>query len=343
MIWFRSFLLITFAGFFVVSCTSAPAYKGGASDHFVDGQFRNSTPMYKGVIELSRLGWGMLTQSERWPEWSPIQQSKIAAATVNQGPVVTFINHATFLIQVNGINILTDPIWSRRASPFSFAGPKRVHAPAIALEDLPPIDVILISHNHYDHLDASTLQTIAAQNPKPPLILAGLGNAAYFEQLGLSNAIDLDWEQAHTIADVEFVFSETRHRSGRGLTDQMKTLWGAFVIKAPQANVYFAGDTGYDNHFKATGDRHGPFDMALLPIGAYQPRWFMKDVHVNPQEAVQAHIDLRSALSVGMHFGTFQLTYEGIDQPAIDLAEALRNASVPEAQFLVPSPGQRFQ
>lgn len=342
MTWFRCVFLLTLAGFLVASCTSAPSYKGNASEHFVDGQFRNTMPMDKGIIELSRLGWGMLTQSERWPDWVSIQQSNIAEPRVAQGPIVTFINHATFLIQVNGLNILTDPIWSKRASPFGWAGPKRVHAPAVAVEDLPPIDIILISHNHYDHLDASTLQTIAAQNPTPPLVLAGLGNAAYFEQLGLGHALDLDWEQTHTVADVDFVFSETRHRSGRGLTDQMKTLWGGFVIKAPQGNVYFAGDTGYGIHFKATGNRHGPFDIALLPIGAYLPRWFMKDVHVNPEEAVQAHIDLRSELSVGMHFGTFQLTYEGRDQPGIDLGKALRNANIPEEQFLVPSPGQRF-
>ncbi|MEM8497477.1 MAG: MBL fold metallo-hydrolase [Pseudomonadota bacterium] len=342
MNWIRGFCLIILAGFLIASCTSAPIYKGETSNHFIDGQFRNSTPMNKGIIELSRLGWGMLTESERWPDWLSIQQSRIQEHRVAEGPVVTFINHATFLIQVNGLNILTDPIWSKRASPFSWAGPKRVHAPAVELTDLPPIDVILISHNHYDHLDSDTLQTIARRDSGPPLILAGLGNAAYFDRLGLPNAIDLDWEQSHTVANVEFVFSETRHRSGRGLTDQMKTLWGAFVIKAPQSTLYFAGDTGYDAHFKATGDKHGPVNLALLPIGAYEPRWFMKDVHVNPREAVQAHLDLRAEKSIGMHFGTFQLTYEQRDQPISDLADALREAGLSEHQFLVPAPGQRF-
>lgn len=298
--------------------------------------------MRKGVMELSRLGWGMLTESERWPDWLEIQKRNISEARVAEGPVVTFINHATFLIQVNGLNILTDPIWSQRASPFGWAGPKRVHAPAVALEDLPPIDVILISHNHYDHLDADTLQAIIRQNAETPLILAGLGNAAYFAQLDIANAIDLDWEQRHRVTNVEFVFSETRHRSGRGITDQMKTLWGGFIIKAPQGTLYFAGDTGYDKHFKNTGDTHGPFDIALLPIGAYEPRWFMKDVHVNPTEAVQAHIDLRSKLSIGMHFGTFQLTYEKREQPALDLVAALRAANIDEGLFLVPEPGQQF-
>lgn len=343
MTWFRAFSLVILAGLLITSCTSAPIYKGNASEHFLNGQFRNSTPMDKGVIELSRLGWGMLTKSERWPEWLTIQQTKIFEPRVAQGPVVTFINHATFLIQVNGLNILTDPIWSERASPFAWAGPKRVHAPGVALADLPPIDVILISHNHYDHLDADTLLTIAQQDSGAPLILAGLGNAAYFDKLGMYSAIDLDWEQTHSLANVDFVFSETRHRSGRGLTDQMKTLWGGFVIDAPQGTLYFAGDTGYDKHFKATGNKHGPFDWALLPIGAYEPRWFMKDVHVNPAEAVQAHLDLRAKKSIGMHFGTFQLTYERREQPIRDLTDALHKAGLPAQQFVVPAPGQRFE
>ena len=214
-----------------------------------------------------------------------------------------------------------------------------MHAPGVRFEDLPPIDVILISHNHYDHLDEETLKRFA-ELPEQPLILAGLGNGQLFERWGLGNHRDLDWEQGHRVGDVEFIFSECRHRSGRGITDQMKTLWGAFVIKTPAGAVYFAGDTGYDNHFSRTGAAHGPFALALLPIGAYDPRWFMKDVHVNPAEAVMAHQDLRSDLSLGMHFNTFQLTYEAIDQPELDLAAALRQAGVPAEDFVTIKPGE---
>jgi L-ascorbate metabolism protein UlaG (beta-lactamase superfamily) len=166
------------------------------------------------------------------------------------------------------------------------------------------------------------LQLFAKQE-KPPLILAGLGNGALFDDLGLDTWQDLDWEQSLTVGDTGFTFTECRHRSGRGLGDQMKTLWGSFVIKSRAGNIYFAGDTGYGPHLKVTGDTHGPFVLSLLPIGAYEPRWFMADVHLDPEEAVRAHRDLRSEHSIGMHFGTFQLTYEGIDQPLIDLGIAL--------------------
>jgi len=253
---------------------------------------------------------------------------------------VTFINHATFLVQVDGLNILTDPIYSDRASPFQWVGPKRVHAPGVALEDLPPIDLVLISHNHYDHLDESTLLALSRQQENPPLIVSGLGNGLLFDQLGLSNHRDLNWRESTHLGVVEIVFTECRHRSGRGAGDQMKTLWGSFVLKTSAGNIYFAGDTGYGPHLKEAGDDYGPFRLALLPIGAYEPRWFMADVHLNPEEAVQAHIDLRSERSIGMHFGTFQLTYEGIDRPLLELDSARKKYGVASTQFEVLDVGE---
>ncbi len=326
----------------LASCTGAPSYEGEPSDHFDGDVFINSTPMSKGAGDLLSLGWGSLTKSERWPSWIDIEQKAIAEERVEEGISVTFINHATFLIQVDGLNIITDPVYSMRASPVQFAGPRRVHTPGVAFEDLPHIDVVLISHNHYDHLDAATLKRLLEDQEEEPLILAGLGNGAYFDQLGLTQHADLDWEDSYSFEGVEFIFTECCHRSGRGISDQMKTLWGSFVIKTSQGNLYFAGDTGYDKHFATTGDEHGPFALAMLPIGAYEPRWFMKDVHTNPAEAVQAHRDLRSELSIGMHFGTFQLTYEAIDQPQIDLEEALEDQGVPEEEFLVLEVGERL-
>jgi L-ascorbate metabolism protein UlaG (beta-lactamase superfamily) len=338
----RVLLIATILCALLTGCTAAPSYEGEASAHYTGKQFVNRTPMYKGAGDMIGLGWGSLFERADWPEWVEVEQQQIASERVEDGIAVTFINHATFLIQMNGLNILTDPMYSERASPFQFAGPRRVHQPGVALEDLPPIDVILISHNHYDHLDADTLQRLTSRPGQTPLILAGLGNGEYFDELGLENHRDMDWEDRHRVSGVDFIFAECRHRSGRGISDQMKTLWGAFVIKSPAGNIYFAGDTGYDVHFKHTGDAHGPFKLALLPIGAYEPRWFMKDVHVNPAEAVQAHLDLKSEHTIGMHFGTFQLTYEPIDQPGIDLQQALQDQKIDPFDFTVLRPGDTY-
>ena len=321
------------------SCVGAPHYQGTRSAHFDGSHFRNTTPMAKGAGDMLKLGWGMATEAAEWPDWVEITPQTVAAERVYEGLTVTYVNHSTFLIQVDGLNILTDPIYSKRASPFQWSGPARVHQPGVRFEDLPPIDVILISHNHYDHLDEGTLKRFA-EDTVQPVVLAGLGNGELFDRWGLTRHYDLDWEQSHRVEGVEFLFSECRHRSGRGIGDQMKTLWGAFVIKSSAGNVYFAGDSGYDGHFKATGNRHGPFRLALMPIGAYEPRWFMRDVHVNPAEAVQAHKDLRTELSIGMHYNTFQLTYEAIDQPVKDLQAALSGAGIPPAAFITLAPGE---
>jgi L-ascorbate metabolism protein UlaG (beta-lactamase superfamily) len=333
-------LVITLLATRLAGCTSAPSHEGPSLSHFDGERFYNTEPMDKDSGDMFRLGWGALMEAESWPEWVEVTPATIAQERVTEGLSVTFINHATFLIQVDGLNILTDPIYADRASPYQWAGPQRVHAPGIKLEDLPPIDVILISHNHYDHLDEATLRYLATHQDKQPLVLSGLGNGLLFEQIGLENTRDLDWNEAYSSGDVEFIFSECRHRSGRGISDQMETLWGAFVISSSAGNIYFAGDSGYGPHFRNTGARYGPFTLALLPIGAYEPRWFMRDVHVDPAEAVQAHIDLRSQLSIGMHFGTFQLTYEAIEQPLSDLQEALEKRNMGDADFTVLEVGE---
>ena len=325
------------------SCYAAPYYTGTQTNNFDGSVFFNKLPTQKTVADLAGLAFGNLTEAADWPDWRSSQAHKVAQDRVLEGMAVTFVNHSTFLIQVDGLNILTDPIWADRASPVQWAGPKRVQAPGVRLADLPAIDVVLISHNHYDHLDEGTLRQLLTQQDTAPVIIAGLGNGQLLQTFGYADPVDLDWEASHRVASaagtVEFIFSEARHRSGRGVGDQMKTLWGAFVIKTSQGNVYFAGDTGYGPHFKHTGDVHGPFRLALLPIGAYQPRWFMADIHTDPAEAVQAHLDLRSEQSFGMHFGTFQLTYEGIDKPQEDLQVALAAQDVDTATFEVLAPG----
>ena len=207
-------------------------------------------------------------------------------------------HHATVLIQIPGLNI-TRSVWSKQVSPVTFAGPKRVRAPGITLDALPAIDLILISHNHYDHLDSQSLRAIIGQQRREPVIVTGLGNAGLLRKL--ATPMPSNWTGASPDRSVtaRFILSNASTRSGSVL-DQMKTLWGSFVLETPQGNLYFAGDTGYSPHFREQGERWGPFALTLLPIGAYQPRWFMKDIHLNPEEAVRAHQDLGSRQSLGI-------------------------------------------
>ncbi len=337
----RTFVLSL--GLFLSSgCFSAPVYTGPQSPHFNGDYFFNRVSADKSAWDMVRVSTGLLFIAEEWPEWIEHQPQRVPEERVQGDRIaVTFINHATVLIQVDGVNILTDPIYSLRASPVQWAGPKRVRRPGVRLEDLPPIDVILISHNHYDHLDLDTLQKLQdlqlkepdSSGSSGPMILAGLGNAQLFQQHGLQHFQDLDWGQRVSLHDVEFIFSEGQHRSGRGLTDQMKTLWGGFVIRTCHGNIYFAGDTGYGPQFREAREQYGPFALSLLPIGAYEPRWFMKPLHMNPRDAVQAHIDLGSQQSVGIHWGTFQLTYESVAQPVHDLEQAVQEMQIPHDQF----------
>jgi len=328
---------------------AAPDYEGPVSDHFDGDKFYNRVDSDFGLIDFFRFSLPFNFIKATWPEWIESNRQKIPPTEYRHGQKddeisVTFINHSTLLIQVDGVNILTDPIFTQRTSSFSWIGPKRVRNPGVNIEDLPPIDLILVSHNHYDHLDIESLKLLQAQNPdsQPVLILSGLGNGLLFEESGLNCFIDLDWNQSLQYQNIEIVFTETRHRSGRGISDQNKTLWGGFVIKSSQGNIYFAGDTAYGPHFKETQKTHGDFILSLLPIGAYEPRWFMKVAHLNPEDAVAAHMDLNSKKSMGIHFGTFQLTYESIDQPIIDLKKALKGKQVAETDFIVPDFGETY-
>ncbi len=341
-------LLITsmlFGAFDDTSGFAAPGYQGPVTDHFDGEKFYNRVDSDVGLIDFFRFSLPFNFVKRDWPEWIDSTPQKIDLKKQAGDEIsVTFINHSTLLIQVDGINILTDPIFTQRTSSLSWIGPKRVRNPGVNLVDLPPLDIILVSHNHYDHLDIESLKLLQDRNPegRPPLILSGLGNGLFFKDRLLTNFKDLDWDQSVQYKNIEFVFTETRHRSGRGITDQNKTLWGGFVIKTRLGNIYFAGDTGYGPHFKDARKTHGDFSLSLLPIGAYEPRWFMKVAHLNPEDAVEAHMDLNSKKSMGIHFGTFQLTYESIDQPVIDLKKALTNKQISETDFIVPEFGKTY-
>lgn len=269
--------------------------------------------------------------SSNWPEHYDIVPTKALAKAENL--TVTFINHATVLLQWQGINILTDPIWSERASPFSRAGPKRVHEPGIAFNDLPHIDLVLISHNHYDHLDLPTLQKLEKRDK--PLFITGLGNRALLSANGISNAKELDWWQNLIYKQLSITFTPARHFSARWLWDRNETLFGSFVISAENEHVFFGGDTSYGPHFKDIQQKFGNVKLALLPIGAFEPRWFMQHNHQSPTEALQAHEDLKTRISIGIHYATFHLSDESIDTPA-NIIRAKRD----EKEFILLKPGE---
>lgn len=314
------------------------------SDHCDGEKFFNLNPKVraeKGFFEV--LKWMLNRNKRQWPEFQfGRQRAKLASGELNaHEAVVTFINHATLLIQVRGFNFLTDPVFSERVSPLSWLGPKRVREPGLKISELPKIDFVLLSHNHYDHLDMAALTELSRLFH--PQIIAPLGNEKYLRDRGFENVSELDWWQSLKISDsVNVTLTPAQHWSARSPFDHNQSLWGGFVLESEKLKIFFAGDTGYDQHFKAIFQKFGAMDVSLLPIGSYDPQWFMKDQHMNPREAVLAHRDLGSRLSIGIHFGCFQLTDEGIDEPAIDLKKALIEFSVAQDHFFVPDHGQSF-
>jgi N-acyl-phosphatidylethanolamine-hydrolysing phospholipase D len=259
-------------------------------------------------------------------------------------PAVTWIGHASALVQASGLNVLTDPIFSRRASPLRFAGPARVHPPGLRLEDLPHIDVVVISHNHYDHLDRDSIVALSRQPGGPPLFLTPLGLKSWLRKLRIENAVELDWWQHHVHGGVGFHCTPAQHWSARGMYDRNKTLWCAWAVMGADFHWFFSGDTGYSQDFadtrrhfapKQSAEQGGGFDLALIAVGACLPRWFMRLQHVDLPEAVQVHLDLGAKRSLGVHWGTFSLSDEPLDQPIHELDAARREKGVPEEAFFI--------
>jgi len=309
---------------------NAPPYRGPESDHFDGKRFRNTNPEIEHASGGDLLKW--MTNRDRGP-WRRVDSPpgpKPAERVEGETCRVTLVGHATLLVQMAGLNFLTDPLWEPRTSPVSFAGPKRFRPPAIRFEDLPPIDLVVLSHNHYDHCCIRTLRRLATDHGAP--IVTGLGNLRLFDQHGIPGGIELDWWDETVAAGVRISSVPMQHFSGRGPADRDVTLWMGAVVHHPAGDVLFCGDTGYGPHFSEIRERLGAPRLALVPIGAYRPRWFMKSVHVNPEEAVQAHLDLGARTSVGMHYGTFALADDGMDEPVEDLVAAREAYGVaPEA------------
>ncbi len=310
------------------------------SKHF-DGRryFNPAAPKY-GFRAWRVLNWLARRRPQRWPRWidDPLLPDP-PAVLAGHAVAATFIGQSTFLLQWDSVNVLTDPIWSVRASPLRWAGPRRVRRPGVDFDKLPPIDVVVLSHNHYDHMDLPTLRRL--QQRFAPLFVTGLGNRRYLIKRGLTRIEELDWWQTWEGANgLSVTMTPAQHFSRRGLFDRLRTLWGGFVLTAADKRVLFTGDSAYGDHFAEIRRRLGRFDLALLPIGAYEPRWLMRAAHMNPEESVRAHLDLAPRLSIAMHFGTFQLTDEAIDAPAEELRHSLRRNGVPESSFRVPEFGE---
>jgi L-ascorbate metabolism protein UlaG (beta-lactamase superfamily) len=316
-------------------------HEGAASGHFDGKRFFN--PGFEPYRADPKRFINRVLGAERtaWPQSVPVRQTVPPSRVQGNEMRVTWIGHATVLVQTQGLNILTDPIWSDRASPFSFAGPKRVRAPGVRFEDLPSIDLVVISHNHYDHMDLPTLKRLWERDR--PKIVTSLGNDTILRGRGIE-AVALDWNGATPVANGASVIIERNHHwSSRWGTDRNRALWSAFTIVLPGGNIFFAGDTGWgDGSWVREAAARGPYRLAIIPIGAYEPRDFMKTNHVNPEEAVAIFEALRPTAALGVHWGTFQLTFEGIDEPRNRLAELRRERGIAGNRFIATEAGQSF-
>ncbi|WP_134543513.1 MBL fold metallo-hydrolase [Pseudomonas aeruginosa] len=330
--------LLTLAG-----CAGS-AYQGPPSDHFDGERFRNIQPTaHKSLRDLLKWQWNRPPQRP-WVALPPTATPpRVNERARGEELRVTYINHATLLIQHRGLNILTDPVWSQRVSPLAFIGPKRHHPPGLTLDQLPPIDLVLVSHNHYDHLDLETLRQLHRRWPTAKVV-SGLGNAGLIRQTGFADVVEIDWWQAVPLgAGLTLHGVPVQHWSSRTRSDTNRTLWLGFVIDSPDGPLLFPGDTGLGPEFGLIHQRFGAMRFAALPIGAYEPRWFMRDHHMNPDDAVQAHRTLQAQTSMAIHFGTFNLTDEQQDDPPKALQAALRSQGVDPATFGTPKPGEQWR
>jgi N-acyl-phosphatidylethanolamine-hydrolysing phospholipase D len=334
-----------------------PYFNPAKKHHRPDG-FQNNYMSFRGKRWHEILRW-------RWQAWRaghprpmsepiPVVEPDLAFIHANaqagpdMQPAVTWIGHITVLAQIGGLNILTDPVFSDRCFPVQWAGPQRQTPPGLTLAQLPHIDVVLLSHNHYDHMDEGSLVTLSRQSGGGPLFITPLGHKHWFARRGIQRVIELDWWDTHVLeatartARVPVTLTPAQHWSARTATDALRSLWGSFVVLSPDCHLFFSGDTAYSKDFidirqhfarEHTPAQGGGFDIALLPIGAYEPRWFMKDQHVNPEEAVQIFKDLGCQRAVAVHWGTFQLTDEALDEPPRALARALSQQQLTAQDF----------
>lgn len=342
------------------ACQTTNPYYDASKPHHRPGGFQNRHLEFqpKSLGDLVRWQWDSWSKGLPLPPTTatPVVAPDLdflrrnAAAGDAMQPAITWIGHATMLAQFGGLNVLTDPVFSERASPLPFIGPRRAQPPGLALAQLPRIDLVLVSHNHYDHLDAASVDALNAQAGGPPLFVVPLGIKPWLVARGITRVVELDWWQSHRAGapgrEVEVVLTPAQHWSGRGLHDRLATLWGGFAVFARDFHLFYSGDTGYSRDFAEIRERFAArqgeagFDIALIPVGAYEPRWFMREQHVNPEESVKIHQDVRARASVGVHWGTFVLTDEALDEPPRALAQARQAAGLSDDRFFVMAIGE---
>jgi L-ascorbate metabolism protein UlaG (beta-lactamase superfamily) len=320
---------------------SAPPWHGPVSPHFDGKKFRSIEPLNHGFADFLR--W--ITRRERgfWRDFTDSPPGPPPPRRVSSGRLrATFVNHSTVLVQMDGLNFLTDPVWSHRVSPVSWTGPRRHRPPGVRFEDLPPIDAVLVSHNHYDHMDVATLRRLSGGHA--PRIFCGLGNQRFLASRGVAGARDLDWWGSDTPASgVTVTAVPARHFSSRSAFDRDRTLWCGWVVTGSSGSFYFAGDTGWGSHFERIRGRFPDLRLALLPIGAYRPRWFMSEAHLDPEQAVRAQEILGARAAIAIHFGTFAQADDGEFEPVGELAAVLARRPAPGPRFLALDNGQSFE
>jgi N-acyl-phosphatidylethanolamine-hydrolysing phospholipase D len=320
-------------------CSSIGGPKPGAPAHHRIGGFANvdaGPPLASRLVRLQFFVSRVFstTFAPRKATFPLVANDGRALREGGPAATVTWIGHSTLLIQLDGVNVLTDPHWSRRASPVSFGGPRRLTPPGLRFEDLPPIHVVVISHDHYDHLDVETVKRLAAEHH--PKFLVPLGLKGWFAELGIGDVDELDWWDERAVQGLTFVCVPARHFSGRTLRDRNRRLWSGWAVIGRERRLYFAGDTAYWRGFKEIGERLGPFDLAAIPIGAYLPPAIMKPSHTAPEEALAALADARGRIFVPIHWGTFDLAEEPPGDPPRRLrAEAQRLQLGPDRVWLL--------
>ncbi len=317
---------------------AAEKYTSRTRTTFTGLRFVNREPVKKHTA-WDLIKWGLSGRRRLWPRMVAGRPGETPPPKAEPGELrYLVVNHATVLIQTDRLNIVTDPIWSRHPGLVSWAGPRRSHPPGITLAQLPAVDLVLLTHNHYDHMDIPTLRRLVRRDN--PLLVAGLGNRRVLYRHGLRRVKELDWWESMSLGPVTVSFAPARHFSRRGLWDYNRSLWGGFVVQGSRGPVYFAGDTGYGRFIGDIYRRFGPMALAFIPIGAYRPRWMMGSVHLNPEEAWQMHLALESRYSVGIHFGTFQLADEGIAEPAERIGRLAAEHTSGKGRFIIPRFGK---
>ncbi len=318
-------LLILFLGLFFQTMN--------AQTHFDGERFLNP-----GREQVKKTLWDLIVwqasgKRVSWPDFVEDNLPfSLPSLSKDSDIAATFVNHATVYLRSKNVACITDPVFSKRVSPFSWVGPKRHRKAGFTVEQMERLDCVVISHNHYDHMDIPALKEIYERFH--PVFIVPLKNADTLEEAGIKNIIELDWWQSHEVNDhLKVTLTPAQHWSSRGLRDRNKSLWGGFVLQFEEKTVYFAGDTGYPGPFAKIATKFPKIDLSLLPIGSYEPQWFMKEQHLNPFEAVKAHLDLKSLKTMGIHYGTFQLTDEGIDAPLKDLETALQKLNISAQDF----------